>query len=325
VIGISMLTLRPGRMGGSETYARELVRALAQHGSLEYQCLVPARAPDAGDGLPAVIGSRLEGLRAIHYPFTIPFPRAALPTAVTIHDLMHREHAGLPRSWRRFVRRYTYDHGARRARLVIVPSEFYRRRAHELLGIPVERIRVVGHGVDHARFHPDAEQRAGFLLYPAEPWPHKNHQRLLQAFARLRAERPGLELVLAGSGFRDLPAGVRTVGRVSADELATLYRRAGALAFPSLYEGFGLPPLEAMASGCPVACSSAGALPETCGEAAAFFDPTSVDEIVAAVSRALDDDGELVRRGLAHARAFTWAQAAMAHEAVYLELSRVDG
>jgi len=109
--------------------------------------------------------------------------------------------------------------------------------------------------------------------------------------------------------------------RMSPDELAELYRRAGALVFPSLYEGFGMPPLEAMASGCPVACSIAGALPETCGEAAAFFDPTSVDDMVAAVSRVLDDDGELVGRGLAHAHRFTWEQAAAGHEAVYRELS----
>lgn len=317
-----MLTLRPGRMGGSETYARELVRALAKHGSLEYRCLVPARAPDAGDGLPAVIGrSHLDGLRAIHYPLTIAFPRGDFPSAVTIHDLLHRESLGLSVSWRRLLRRYTYDRSARRARLVIVPSGYYRDRAHELLGIALERIRVIPHGVDHERFRPGEEPREGFLLYPAEQWPQKNHARLLQAFARLRAERPGLELVLAGRGFRALPAGVRSVGRVGADELAGLYRRAGALVFPSLYEGFGLPPLEAMASGCPVACSNAASLPEICGDAAYFFDPTSVDEIASAAARALDDGGKLVQRGLEHAARFTWAEAARGHEDAYRELT----
>src|SRR5215210_2669436 len=163
-----MLTLRPGRMGGSETYARELVRALATYGTLDYQCLVPGRAPDAGDGLPSVIGSRLEGLGAIHFPFTIPFPRSDLPTAVTIHDLLHREPTRLSPPWRKALRRYTYDRGARRARVVIVPSAFYRDRAHELLEIPLERIRVVPHGVDHERFHQGRQARDGFLLYPAQ-------------------------------------------------------------------------------------------------------------------------------------------------------------
>jgi len=318
LIGISMLTLRPGRMGGSETYARGLARALADHGSLEYRCLVPAEAADAADGLPFVVGRRLEGLDAVHYPFTIPVPRTALPTAVTLHDLLHREEGHLPSPLKRFLRRFTYDRAARRARLVMVPSEFVRDRAHELLGLPLERIRTVRHGIDHDRFRPGPQAREGFLLYPANAWPHKNHARLFEAFALLRSDRPELELVLTGEGFRDLPAGVRTVGRVGWDELPSLYRRAGALVFPSLYEGFGLPPLEAMACGCPVACSNAGSLPEVCGDAAVFFDPGSAEEIASAAARALE--GELVPLGLQQAARFTWAEAARSHDAVYREL-----
>ncbi len=193
-----MVTLRPGRMGGSETYARGLLRALREHGELDYRELV------RGD-------ARLDGLDAIHYPFTIAYPRTKLPAAVTVHDVLHREAL---RSPRRLVRRFTYDRSSRRADAIIVPSEFVRGRVRELLGIPEERIRVVHHGIDHDRFRPGEEPREGFLFYPAEPWPHKNHARLFQAFARLRAERPGLELVLTGTGFRDLPPGVRTVGRV---------------------------------------------------------------------------------------------------------------
>jgi glycosyltransferase involved in cell wall biosynthesis len=304
VIGIAMLTLRPGRMGGSETYVRSLVRALEEHGTLTYRTLVRGDAD-------------LAGLDAVHYPFTIVYPRTALPAAVTVHDVLHHE-AVPSRRLHDLIRRWTYDRSARRAQLVIVPSEFVRGRVHDVLGLPLERIRVVHHGIDHDRFRPGPEAREGFLLYPAHPWPHKNHRLLFEAFARLRAERPGLELVLTGDGFRDLPPGVRTVGRVGWDELPSLYRRAGALVFPSLYEGFGLPPLEAMACGCPVACSTAGSLPEVCGDAAVYFDPTSVDEMVAATRQALD--GELVEKGLEQAARFAWAECAARHDAVYREL-----
>jgi glycosyltransferase involved in cell wall biosynthesis len=301
VIGIALLTLRPGRMGGSETYARGLVRALAEHGELEYRTLARGDAD-------------LSELAAVHYPFTVAYPRTRLPSAVTLHDLLHREPLPSPR---RFLRRWTYDRPARQAQRVIVPSAFVQRRAQELLGLPAERVDVIHHGIDHDRFRPGEEEREGFLVYPAEPWPHKNHARLFEAFARLRAERPGLELVLTGH-FDELAPGVRTLGRVGWDELPSLYRRAGAVVFPSLYEGFGLPPLEAMASGCPVACSTAGSLPEVCSDAAVYFDPVSVDEMVAAIREALE--GRLVAKGLEQAAGFTWAKCAQGHDAVYREL-----
>jgi glycosyltransferase involved in cell wall biosynthesis len=307
VIGIAMLTLRPGRMGGSETYARGLVRALAEHGTLAYRTLVRGDAD-------------LAGLDAVHYPFAIVYPTTELPAAITLHDVLHRERVPLAAP-RRLIRRWTYDRSARRARLVIVPSDFVRQRVHELIGLPLDRIRVVHHGIDHDRFHPGDDPREGFLMYPAHPWAHKNHRRLFEAFAQLRAERPGLELVLTGTGFRNLPPGVRTVGRVDWEALPSLYRRAGAVVFPSLYEGFGLPPLEAMASGCPVACSRAGSLPEVCGNAAVYFDPTCVDDIASAAASALDGRDELVPKGLEQAARFTWAECARGHDDVYEELT----
>ena len=97
-------------------------------------------------------------------------------------------------------------------------------------------------------------------------------------------------------------------------------RRAAALVFPSLYEGFGAPPLEAMACGCPVACSTAGSLPEVVGDAARMFDPASVDDMAAAIADVLDRPAEWAARGLQRAAAFTWDASAQAHEAVYREL-----
>ena len=108
---------------------------------------------------------------------------------------------------------------------------------------------------------------------------------------------------------------------MSLEELADLYRSASALVFPSLYEGFGFPPLEAMASGCPVAVSTGGSLPEVCGDAARYFDPTSVEEMAAAIEDVLAQPENLVERGLARARRFDWEESARGHEAVYRELA----
>jgi len=204
---------------------------------------------------------------------------------------------------------------------VIVNSAFVRDRAVEKLGLDPGRIRIIAFGIDHARFAPGGEPREPFLLYPARPWPHKNHARLFEAFAVLRRERPELKLVLTGGGHSGtVPDGVEVRGHVSADELAELYQRAAALVFPSLYEGFGQPPLEAMACGCPVACSDAGSLPEICGDAARLFDPRDVNAIAVAVGDVLDDPEPWRQRGLARAAEFTWERSARAHEAVYREL-----
>jgi glycosyltransferase involved in cell wall biosynthesis len=100
-----------------------------------------------------------------------------------------------------------------------------------------------------------------------------------------------------------------------------LYRTASALVFPSLYEGFGQPPLEAMACGCPVACSDAASLPEVCGDAARLFDARSVEAIAAAVDDVLRDPGAFSRLGIARAAGFTWEATARAHDAVYREAS----
>ena len=340
VVGISLLTLVPGQIGGSETYARSLTRALAQVGTLDYCVLAPPLAADAGGGLPtevvedygaatsiparavamgrAALRRRIAGFEAIHYPLTVPLPRAGAPTVVTLHDVLHLDHPDLVPAAERLVRKVTYDHAARRAELVIVPSAFVRDRVAEQLRIDTARIRVIHHGIDHERFTPADVAREPFLLYPARPWPHKNHARLFEAFALIRRERPELELVLTGGGeHRHLPDAVVSRGLVSPDELVSLYRRAAALVFPSRYEGFGAPPLEAMACGCPVAVSRAGSLPEICGDAARYFDPDSPVSIADAVLAAAGMESPRDR-----AAAFTWVESARSHERVYRELAR---
>ncbi|HET8813273.1 MAG TPA: glycosyltransferase, partial [Gaiella sp.] len=139
------------------------------------------------------------------------------------------------------------------------------------------------------------------------------------AFAGLRHERPELRLVLTGVGHdaARLPAGVESLGGVPTSELVSLYRRAAALVFPSLYEGFGLPPLEALACGCPVASSDAGSLPEVLDDAAVLFDPEDPSAIAAGVAEVLDRAGELSALGPPRAAAFTWEATARAHDEVY--------
>ncbi|HUF01382.1 MAG TPA: glycosyltransferase family 1 protein [Gaiellaceae bacterium] len=346
-VGISLLTLAPGDLGGSETYARKLVQALASQHTHEYTVFVPARSRDAAEGLPAVevreppvarrgpsripamavaawrsreLTARLGTLDAIHYALTVPVPRSSAPTVVTLHDVQHRDLPEFFGPARRSFRRVAYDRAARAADAVIVTSEFVRSRTLDVLGIQEAKVHVVPHAIDHDVFRPGDVEREPFLLYPARPWPHKNHTRLFDAFASLRQTRPRLRLVLTGGGLErldPLPGGVERWGVVSQERLASLYRRAACLVFPSLYEGFGLPPLEAMASGCPVAASSAGAIPEVCGDAAVLFDPTDADAIAAAVLEADSRADELRERGIARAAEFTWGETARRHEDVY--------
>jgi glycosyltransferase involved in cell wall biosynthesis len=238
-------------------------------------------------------------------------------------DLQHEEHPEFFGRAELAYRRVVYGRTIRRSRVVITISEHARETLLERYRLPDERVRAIPLGVDHALFTPtDNVSRGGFLLYPARPWRHKNHARLYDAFARLRAERPELRLVLTGEGdFGTLPKGVESRGLVSRDELVDLYHRAAALVFPSLYEGFGMPVVEAMACGCPVACSNATSLQEVAGDAARLFDPLDFDDIAAAVHEVLSEPEPWVARGLERARRYTWEACARAHDDVYRALS----
>ena len=348
MIGVALLTLVPGELGGSETATRGLLRGLARVGTLDYRAYLPPVAPDAGEGLPAEIVAEyrpahttperllamtlgaarpgplrrhLEGAAVVHYPLTIALPPVSVPRVVTLYDVQHLDLPQLFPRAERIFRRFAYDRSARTAARVVVSSEFVRRRAVARLGLDGDRIRVIPFGIDHDRFRPGDERREPFLLYPARAWPHKNHDRLFHAFGLLRRVRPDLRLVLTGGGHdAQPPRGVEVRGHVSGDELVSLYRRASALVFPSLYEGFGQPPLEAMACACPVACSNAASLQEVCGNAARYFDPHDVDELADAVLEVLTDPEPWRERGLARAAEFTWERTARAHEDVYREL-----
>jgi glycosyltransferase involved in cell wall biosynthesis len=345
-----MLTLVPGLVGGSETYARELCRALSRVGELEYHAFVPSIAPDAADGLPSTVvrkyrasrtmpgrmaamslaafaprrirrALRPSELAAIHFPLSVMLPPVDAPPAVT--TVLDVQHEIFPQFFSRaelLYRRRVYGWTVRKSRIVITISEHARAALIERLGLAPERVRAIHLAVDHARFSPGERTREPFLLYPANRWPHKNHERLFAAFALVRRERPDLRLVLTGAGHDELalPDGAESRGHVSLDELVELYRSAQALVYPSLYEGFGIPCVEAMACGCPVACSRVASLPEVCGDAAVYFDPLSIEEI----ARGIDD--VLTRPpagGTDQAARYTWEECARRHDAVYRELA----
>jgi len=353
VVGISLLTLVPGIVGGSETYARELCASLARVGGLDYHVFAPEIAPDAGSGLPTTVVSEYRASRsmpgrmaamslaavapgrlrralgaqeldAIHFPLSVMLPPLDVPPAAT--TVLDVQHEVFPEFFSRAelaYRRRVYGWTVRKSRIVITISEHARQALVERLGLDPARVRAIYLAVDHERFRPDDSPRDDFLLYPANAWKHKNHARLFDAFSQVRRERPELRLVLTGAGHQGLalPEGAESRGHVDLDELVGLYRSAAALVYPSLYEGFGIPCVEAMACGCPVAASGVASLPEVCGDAAVYFDPLDAESIADGIRTVLDHPPT---GGPERAARFTWDECARQHDEVYEELS-VDG
>jgi glycosyltransferase involved in cell wall biosynthesis len=360
-VALALLTLFPGQAGGTESYVRALVRELGRRDDVDPTLLVTARVARAfaGAGVPmrhirsyrsresdlgrlaAMTAAQLlpgmlsrevpAGIEVLHHPVTVPIPTApGAATVVSLHDVLHHEHPAMFSAAERRYRGVTYDRAARRADLVITVSEHARRQIVERLAIPADRVAAIPHGLDPTRFTPEPGERDGdialperFVLYPANLWPHKNHERLLRAFARAGVD--DLHLVLTGQTYgRPLPglAGPRVVhlGHLPHSEVPALYRRATALVFPSLFEGFGMPLVEAMASGCPVAASARGAIAETCGDAALLFDPEDEEAIAGAMRRIVEDEdlrGRLRADGLLRASSFGWDDVAARHVEVY--------
>jgi glycosyltransferase involved in cell wall biosynthesis len=234
------------------------------------------------------------------------------PLVLTVHDLAVFRHPETFNRWTRGYSRRVLPYLARRARRVIAVSEFTAGEAVELLGVNEERVRVVPHGVSEP-FTPHGEAAGGdYVLAVGTLEPRKNLARVA-----LAAERSGLELRVVGPrGWGDVE--VDSAGYASDEELARLYRGASALVYPSLYEGFGLPVLEAMATGTPVV-TSPGATAEVSGGAAVIVDPLEVEAIAAGIAEAIGRREELRAAGLERARSFTWSAAATATAETYRE------
>lgn len=271
------------------------------------------------------------------------------PSAVTCYDiypLLPSAYAVPERSYLRFAAR-----GMLKADRIITISEFSRSEIAGRLGYPESRIRVIYPGVDHSRYRPlpkseELDQRyrlnpgCKVVLYVGMEQPRKNLTVLVKALDGLRrqgmdvmllkvgkphrrAERSKLVSTIDELGLRDY---VAILDYVEESELPRIYNLADLFVFPSLYEGFGLPPLEAMACGCPVIVSDTPALTEVVGEAGVAVDPRDVGGLAGSMQRVLSDEafsGELARKGLERARKFDWEKAAAETMGVYHELGAV--
>jgi len=293
-----------------------------------------------------------EHIDLLHCPYWSNPMLSPWPTVVTVHDVIQfvlKEYA-----WRKISRVYfgLVSRAARRADAIITVSECSKRDIVKLLRLPPERIHVIGNAVDDEQFYPvrdawllaNVRERYGirprFILYFGGFDMRKNVPRLIEAYARLPEQlRREYQFVVSGRYhnlghplFPDpretvrklgLEGNVVFTGQIREQDKAPLYSAATVFAFPSLYEGFGMPVLEAMACGTPVLTSQTSALPEVAGDAGLLVDPYDTDAISHGLSDLLERQelrDELARRGLERARRYNWRQVAAETVRVYGEV-----
>ena len=285
-----------------------------------------------------------------HYiDHTLSLIRKPCPTVITVHDLAFFRVPEMYNLSRRFYKQFVSQRSIRRANRVITISEFTRREILELTGVDGDRVEVIPYGISSI-FRPLPAEgeveayrvRAGlpdkFVLFVGTLQPRKNVDGLVRAFhqARRKAAFPHKLVLCGGRGWLydeifdlikrlGLTDHVRYMDSVPHEELPVVYNLADLFVYPSWFEGFGLPPLEAMACGTPVICSSATSLPEVVGDAGITIPPSDIDGLADAIARVLDD-GELAagmsRAGLERARRFSWEENARRTIDVYQRIAR---
>jgi glycosyltransferase involved in cell wall biosynthesis len=267
---------------------------------------------------PFVLG-RVDDVDVLHCPTYYGPARPRVPLVVTVLDLSVFRHPETFPRWTRTAVPRLVPPVLRAAARVLAISEFTKSELVDVLGVPAEKISAVPLAVETEVFRPDGSAQEGeYVLAVGTLEPRKNLARLVEATRRL-----GVELRVVGStGWGGVAVGgdgVRWLGRVTDDELARLYRGASVAAYPSLYEGFGFPVLEAMACGAPVVTSRGGATEETAGGAAVLVDPLDAASIAAGIEEARRRREELRTLGLARASAFSWDETARRTVEVYRE------
>ena len=293
---------------------------------------------------------RRERPHVFHAPHYVLPPAITCRSVVTIHDCIHLMFPQyLPNRAAYFYARASMWAAVKRSDCILTVSEASKRDILHFFNVAPEKIVVVYNAIDdHFWLTPPQDEVSRvreryqldhqFVLYVGNIKPHKNLVRLIEAFDELR--RTGFEelkLLIIGDEISKLPSlrravhrhklhkHVRFLGYVSDDTLRVLYRLASVFVFPSLYEGFGLPPLEAMASGTPVVTSNQSSMPEVTGDAAIHVDPYDVGSIVGGIRRVLTDPelaASLRQRGPARAREFSWAQSVEKTRSVYQQVGQ---
>jgi glycosyltransferase involved in cell wall biosynthesis len=283
-----------------------------------------------------------------HSPHYVLPPAVRCRSVVTIHDTIHLTFPQyLPNKLAYAYARASMWSAARRSHRILTVSEASKRDILHFFNVPHEKVVVVYNAIDERFWRdPEAESVARvrerfqlhqrFVLYVGNIKPHKNLVRLIEAFHAIRRDDlEDLKLLIIGDEISKWPMlrravheyklhkHVRFLGYLPDDTLAILYRLASVFVFPSLYEGFGLPPLEAMASGTPVVTSNVSSLPEVAGDAAVLVDPYDTDSIVDGVRRVLTDPvlaAEMRRKGLVRAREFSWERSVAKTWNLYREI-----
>jgi glycosyltransferase involved in cell wall biosynthesis len=327
-VGIDVSPLALTR-AGTARHIRSLLEALDEEPELDLRRygfggsgrgLVPVR--DVGWYLAALPAkARRDGVDVLHCPTHRAPVLSSVPLVVTFHDLAVLRHPETFNRWTRTYSRLALPRVAKTALRLIAVSEFTKRELVDLLDVPEEKVRVIPNAVGPP-FEPVGGAEDGdYVLAVSTLEPRKNLPRLVEAYRR--ASLNGLELLVAGApgwgGVRVEGDGIRWLGEVEDDQLARLYRGARCVAYVSLYEGFGLPVLEAMACGAPVVAGRNDASKEVAGTAAVLVDPLDVDAIAAGLAEAVERRDELRDLGLQRARAFDWREVARATVEVYRE------
>src|SRR5580700_578505 len=347
-IGVNALYLIPGGVGGTEIYLRRLLAALASIDLRNEYFIFTNRETDSDlvprqpnfHWKPQAVRARFRPARilweqtvlpveAARYRLDVLFnpgftaPVLAPCASVTVfHDLQHQRH---PEHFRWFdlpFWKLLLWTSAHRSRRLIAVSEATRDDLVRVYRLPPDRISVVHHGVERDFFTLDRACSEPFVLCVSTLHPHKNLDRLIRAYARGKRDwrltivgmrgffARTIDVLIAALGLKD---SVQLAGWIPREELLQLYARAHAVVYPSTFEGFGMPVLEAMAAGIPVACSDIPPLREVAGDATLFFDPTSEDAIADALDRIVTDAAlraRLAQAGPERARRFTWERAA---------------
>ena len=295
----------------------------------------------------ALAKARVDLFHAPHY--VVP-PLSTAPVVVTIHDCIHlRFPQYLPNRAALYYARTMMTLAAKRARRVLTVSQASKDDILHYLHVPADKVEVIHNAIDmRLAGEPTQEEvqrvrerfllTAPFVLYTGNIKPHKNVDRLIEAFSILRQRSAeDVKLLIIGDEISKYPnlrrlvhrfqlhQHVRFLGFVPDATLSVLYRLASVFVFPSLYEGFGLPPLEAMAAGAPVITSNVSSLPEVVGDAAILIDPMDAGAIASAMAQVLGDPklrDDLIRRGRERVKAFSWTRSVARVRQVYGELAR---